>query len=134
MRISDWSSDVCSSDLRTRSGQHLLAVGEAPGAAASAGLRIDRTQTMTLLVAGMCAGIGGAFLSVGDLGLFTRNMSGDRGWIGITAALLALTRPAFVVPAAAVFGFASAASIRLPAFEFPAHVPPFLPPVAALPP
>lgn len=117
--------------FRTRSGRHLLAVGEAPVAAASAGIRIGMTQTLTLLVAGSSAGIGGAFLSVGDLGLFTRNMSGDRGWIGITAALLALNRPAFIVPAAAVFGFASAASIRLQAFDVPANLTQFLPQGAA---
>lgn len=117
--------------FRTRSGRHLLAVGEAPIAAASAGIRIGWTQAVTLLVAGICAGIGGAFLSVGDLGLFTRNMSGDRGWIGITAALLAFNRPAFVVPAAAVFGFASAASIRLQAFDIPPNVTQFLPQGAA---
>ncbi|PZU39905.1 MAG: sugar ABC transporter permease [Microbacterium sp.] len=117
--------------FRTRSGRHLLAVGEAPGAAASAGLPIARYQTLTLLVAGALAGIGGAYLSVGDLGLFTRNMSADRGWIGITAALLALNRPAFIVPAAAVFGFASAASIRLQAFDVPGSVTQFIPQGAA---
>src|SRR3546814_13574940 len=105
MRISDWSSDVCSSDLRTRSGQHLLAVGEAPCAAASAGLRIDRTQTMTLLVAGMFAGFGGGFHSVGDLGLFSRNMTVDGGWSGFTAALIALNPTPDVVLTAAVSGF-----------------------------
>lgn len=118
--------------FRTRSGRHLLAVGEAPEAAAAAGLEINRTQTVTLLVAGACAGVGGAFLSVGDLGLFTRNMSGDRGWIGITAALLALNRPAFVLPAAAVFGFADAASIRLQSFDVPPALTQFLPQAAAL--
>lgn len=117
--------------FRTRNGRHLLAVGEAPLAAASAGIPIALTQTLTLLLAGAAAGIGGAFLSVGDLGLFTRNMSGERGWIGITAALLALNRPAFVVPAAAVFGFASAASIRLQAFDVPPNLTQFLPQGAA---
>ncbi|WP_210505486.1 ABC transporter permease [Naasia sp. SYSU D00057] len=117
--------------FRTRSGRHLLAVGEAPIAAASAGLSVGRTQTLTLLAAGALAGIGGAYLSVGDLGLFTRNMSADRGWIGITAALLALNKPAFIVPAAAVFGFASAASIRLQAFDVPASVTQFIPQGAA---
>ncbi|MDM4764209.1 ABC transporter permease [Galbitalea sp. SE-J8] len=117
--------------FRTRSGRHLLAVGEAPVAAASAGLDVGRTQLVALVAAGAIAGVGGAFLSVGDLGLFTRNMSGDRGWIGITAALLALNRPAFVAPAAAVFGFASAASIRLQQFDVPPNLTQFIPQGAA---
>lgn len=118
--------------FRTRSGRHLLAVGEAPIAAASAGLKVDRMQLWALVAAGAIAGIGGAFLSVGDLGLFTRNMSADRGWIGITAALLALNRPAFIVPAAAVFGFASAASIRLQSIDVPPNLTQFIPQGAAL--
>jgi simple sugar transport system permease protein len=118
--------------FRTRSGRHLLAVGEAPQAAASAGLKVGRTQLWALLVAGAVAGLGGAFLSVGDLSLFTRNMSADRGWIGITAALLALNKPALLIPAAGVFGLASAASIRLQQFDVPANVTQFIPQGAAL--
>lgn len=117
--------------FRTRAGRHLLAVGEAPLAAASAGLKVGRSQVLTLIVAGAIAGLGGAFLSVGDLGLFTRNMSADRGWIGITAALLALNKPAFLIPAAGVFGLASAASIRLQQFDVPANLTQFIPQGAA---
>lgn len=117
--------------FRTRPGRHLLAVGESPGAAASAGLKVGRTQVLALVAAGAIAGLGGAYLSVGDLGLFTRNMSADRGWIGITAALLALNNPAFLIPAAGVFGLASAASIRLQQFDVPANLTQFIPQGAA---
>lgn len=117
--------------FRTRSGRHLIAVGEAPVAAASAGLKVGRTQLWALVAAGAIAGLGGAFLSVGDLGLFTRNMSGDRGWIGITAALLALNKPALLIPSAGIFGLASAASIRLQQFDVPANLTQFIPQGAA---
>lgn len=117
--------------FRTRPGRHLLAVGEAPGAAASAGLKVGRTQVLTLIAAGAIAGLGGAYLSIGDLGLFTRNMSAERGWIGITAALLALNKPAFLIPAAGIFGLASAASIRLQQFDVPANLTQFIPQGAA---
>lgn len=109
----------------------MLAVGEMPAAAAAAGISISRVQAASLLVAGALAGVGGAFLSVGDLGLFTRNMSADRGWIGITAALLALNRPAYVLPAAGLFGFASAASLRLQGLDVPPTVTQFIPQGAA---
>jgi ABC-type uncharacterized transport system permease subunit len=117
--------------FRTRGGRHLLAVGEAPIAAASAGISVTRTRLLALIAAGAIAAMGGAYLSVGDLGLFTRNMSGDRGWIGITAALLALNRPAFILPAAGIFGFASAASIRLQQYDVPANLTQFIPQGAA---
>ncbi|ROO84428.1 nucleoside ABC transporter membrane protein [Actinocorallia herbida] len=117
--------------FRTRGGRHLLAVGEAPLSAAASGIPVARTQLLALVAAGAVAGIGGAFLSIGDVGLFTRNMSADRGWIGITAALLALNRPALVVPAAGIFGFASAASIRLQTLDVPSNLTQFLPQGAA---
>lgn len=117
--------------FRTRAGRHVLAIGEAPDAAASAGLNVGRTQVLTLIAAGAIAGLGGAYLSIGDLGLFTRNMSADRGWIGITAALLALNKPAFLIPAAGIFGLASAASIRLQQFDVPANLTQFIPQGAA---
>lgn len=117
--------------FRKRPGRHLLAVGESPGAAASAGLKVGRTQVLALIVAGAIAGLGGAYLSIGDLGLFTRNMSAERGWIGITAALLALNKPAFLIPAAGIFGLASAASIRLQQFDVPANLTQFIPQGAA---
>lgn len=118
--------------FRTRPGRHLLAIGESPSAASAAGLQVPTTQLWTLVVAGAIAAVGGAYLSVGDLGIFTRNMSGDRGWIGITAALLAFNRPAYIVPASAVFGFASAASIRLQQFDVPPALTQFIPQGAAL--
>ncbi|MFW2513015.1 ABC transporter permease [Demequina sp. SO4-13] len=118
--------------LRTRAGRHVVAVGDAPAAAASAGINVKRTQLRTLLAAGAIAGLEGAYLSVGDLGLFTRNMSSDRGWIGITAALLAVNMAAYIAPAAMVFGFAAAASIRLQEFGVPGSVTQFIPQGAAL--
>lgn len=99
--------------FRLRSGRHLLAVGEAPKAALAAGIRVPRIQTLALIGSGAVAALGGAFLTVGELGLFARNMTDGAGWIAITAALLAVNRPAFLVPAALLFGFSDAFAIRL---------------------
>jgi ABC-type uncharacterized transport system permease subunit len=99
--------------FRYRSGRHLLAVGEAPKAAAAAGISTGKVQTWALAGSGALAGIGGAYLTVGDLGLFARNMTDGDGWIAVTAALLAMSRPRFIVPAALLFGFSDAFAIRL---------------------
>ncbi len=99
--------------FRYRSGRHLLAVGAAPKAAAAAGISTTKIQTWALVASGALAGIGGSYLTVGDLGLFTRNMTDGDGWIAVTAALLAMSRPRFIVPAALLFGFSSAFAIRL---------------------
>ena len=99
--------------FRSRSGRHLLAVGEAPKAAAAAGISVSKIQTWSLVGSGALAAIGGAFLTVGELGLFARNMTDGAGWIAVTAALLAMNRPLFIVPASLLFGFSDAVSIRL---------------------
>lgn len=99
--------------FRTRFGRHLVAVGEMPTAAEAVGINVSRTRTTSLVVAGALAGIGGAYLSVANLALFTRNISDDRGWIAITAALLALNRPIGLFFAVYLFGFADALSVRL---------------------
>ncbi|MET0591036.1 MAG: ABC transporter permease [Naasia sp.] len=99
--------------FRYRSGRHLLAVGASPKAAAAAGISTTRVQTWALTASGALAGIGGSYLTVGDLGLFTRNMTDGDGWIAVTAALLAMSRPRFIVPAALLFGFSDAFAIRL---------------------
>jgi simple sugar transport system permease protein len=61
----------------------------------------------------MLAATGGAFLSIGHLTLFTRNMSNGRGWIAITAALFGFNHPIGVLVTGMFFGFADALAIRL---------------------
>ncbi|MCF7548212.1 ABC transporter permease [Pseudonocardia sp. WMMC193] len=119
--------------FRTRPGRHLLATGESPAAAAGAGIPVHRVQLVTLCVAGALCGIAGAFLSVGNLGLFTRNMTDGRGWIAVTAALLALNSARGLLPAAFLFGVADAVSVRLQtSTSVPPNLVQFLPHVAAL--
>lgn len=119
--------------FRTRFGRHLVAVGQAPDAAAAVGISVQRVQTTALMTAGALAGLGGAYLSVGNLALFTRNITDSRGWIAITAALLALNRPLGVVAAAALFGFSDAFAIRLQVTtDIPPSLVQFLPQFLAL--
>lgn len=99
--------------FRYRPGRHLLAVGEAPKAAMAAGISVPRVQTLSLIGSGALAALGGAFLTVGELGLFARNMTDGAGWIAVTAALLAMNRPLFIVPASLLFGFSDSIAIRL---------------------
>ena len=119
--------------FRFRSGRHLLAVGESPNAALSAGISVNKVQAWSLVGAGAIAALGGAFLTVGELGLFARDMTEGAGWIAITAALLAMNRPIFIVPAALLFGFSDAVAIRLQSTtELPNAIVQGLPMIATL--
>lgn len=98
---------------RMRAGRHLRAVGENKSAAETVGINAILIQTLALVASGALAGLGGAFLSIGHLKLFTRNMSNGRGWIAIAAAMFGVNHPLGVLLASLFFGFADAFSVRI---------------------
>lgn len=59
--------------FRTKLGRHIRAVGENPEAAKAVGINVARMQFIALVISGALAALGGAFLSIGHLTLFTRN-------------------------------------------------------------
>jgi general nucleoside transport system permease protein len=98
---------------RMRGGRHLRAVGENLSAAETVGINAILLQTLALVASGALAALGGAFLSIGHLKLFTRNMSNGRGWIAIAAAMFGVNHPIGVFLASLFFGFADAFSVRI---------------------
>ncbi len=112
---SSWIAAVASYFIlfHTKFGRHIRAVGENQDAAETVGINIPRVKVFVLIIAGFLCGIGGAFLSVGHLTLFTRNMSNGRGWIAVTAALFGFNHPIGVFFTGLFFGFADAFAIRL---------------------
>jgi simple sugar transport system permease protein len=63
----------------------------------------------------MMAGLGGAFLSLGDLGLFGRQMTAGRGFLAIAAVIFGRWRPGGAFVACLLFGSADALELRLQA-------------------
>lgn len=98
---------------KMRDGRHLRAVGENKSAAETVGIRTILIQTLALVITGALCGLGGAFLSIGHLKLFTRNMSNGRGWVAIAAAMFGMNHPFGVFLASMFFGFADAFSVRI---------------------
>jgi ABC-type uncharacterized transport system permease subunit len=99
--------------FKTKFGRHIRAVGENKEAAETVGINARLIQTLALTIAGMLSALGGTFLSVGHLTLFTRNMSNGRGWTAIAAALFGMNHPIGTAFASLFFGFTSAFSVRI---------------------
>ncbi len=99
--------------FHTKFGRHVRAVGENQSAAETVGINSRRVKLFALVISGALAALGGAFLSVGHLTMFTRNMSNGRGWTGITAALFGFNHPIGVLFTGLFFGFADAFAMRL---------------------
>jgi simple sugar transport system permease protein len=108
---------------RTVFGLRLHAVGEHPHAAESLGISVAKTRLLGVLISGVLAGIGGAYLA-GEQHSFTSGMSAGRGFIALAAMIVGKWRPVGAALAGCLFGFAEAAQIRLQAagIDVPTHL------------
>jgi simple sugar transport system permease protein len=88
-------------------GLRLRAVGEHPRA----------TRYVAVVISGMLAALGGAYLSIGFLGSFNENMTAGRGFIALAALIFGNWRPLGLFGAALLFGFSSALAQRLPEYS-----------------
>lgn len=100
---------------RTSLGLSFAAIGEHPRAADTAGIPVHRYQYIATLVNGVLGGIGGAYLVLVQLGVFTQNMISGRGYIALATVILGRYVPFGVFFSALLFGAANALQIRLQA-------------------
>lgn len=91
-------------------GLRLRACGENPEGAAAAGIIVTRIRFLAVCAGGALAGMGGAYLSIGELSQFVENMTQGRGYLAVAAVILGRWRPVGVVFAVFFFGFSEAFS------------------------
>jgi simple sugar transport system permease protein len=121
--------------FKTRLGLRLRAVGENPDAADYVGLHVKQIKFVALVISGLLASCGGAFLSMGYMNGFTRNMVSGRGFIALAAAAMGQLSPIPTMIASLVFGFFDALSNILATMRIPdefVKIIPYLATVAAL--
>ena len=99
--------------FKTPFGLRLRAVGENPGAADSAGVNVVKLRYIAVILSGVLAAAGGAYLSIGQSSLFTRGMTAGRGFIALAALILGKWKPVPVMLACLFFGFTEALAIQL---------------------
>ncbi len=98
---------------KTPFGLRIRAVGENPEAADAAGVGVQKMRYTGVIISGILAAAGGAYLSIGQSSFFTRGMSAGKGFIALAALILAKWRPVQVFIACLFFGFTEALAIQL---------------------
>ena len=92
---------------RTRFGLDVRAVGETPEAADSLGVSVARTRLVTILIANLLAGVGGAALVL-EIGTFQQNITNGMGFIAIALVYFGSWRPLGVLAGAVLYGMLTA--------------------------
>jgi len=100
---------------KTRAGLNLRAVGENPAAADSLGINVFKIRYFYVIVGGMLAGIGGAYLSLAAIPTWMENITAGRGWIAVALVIFATWNPLYALAGSYIFGGIDALGFRLQA-------------------
>ena len=92
--------------FKSKWGLRMRSVGELPVAAESVGIDVNKVRFRNVIIAGAIAGLGGAFFTVGSVGMFSREMTAGMGFIALAALIFGRWTPLGALSAALVFGFA----------------------------
>lgn len=104
---------------RTQAGLILGATGENPEAVFASGANPLWVRSFAVVACGAVAGLGGAVLSLQQVGTFTDGMTSGRGYLALAALIVGRWTPWGAAAACLVFGAAEAFELRLQSFGVP---------------
>ena len=93
--------------FKTKWGLRTRAIGELPVAADSVGVDVNKLRFRNVMLAGLVAGTGGAYFTVGTIGPFSQSMTAGAGFIALACLIFGKWTPRGAILAALFFGFAN---------------------------
>jgi len=113
-------------------GLRVRAAGENPHALAAAGIDPRRIRFAAVTLGGAITACGGVYLALGELDLYSDNMTAGRGFIALAAVILGRWRPLGALAAALGFGFLASLQYSLQRSGIPSELMQALPYLAAI--
>ena len=104
---------------KTSLGIKIRAVGEMESAAKSVGIKENRVKFIALTISGVLASLGGMFLSMGYLSMFTANMTAGRGYISLATSAMANAHPVAGFFSSLIYGFIDSVAIYMQKSHIP---------------
>ncbi len=117
---------------KTSFGLRLRACGYDSKVIDSVGIKADKLKFYSILICGTLCGIGGTFLSLGIMRMFTENMSNGRGWISLAIIILSAGNPIKVFITFIIFGITEGLGLTLQQVNIPNQFTDMLPYIAVL--
>lgn len=107
---------------KTRFGLRIRGVGVKSIASETVGVRSIDYKWKAILISGLFAGIGGAYLSIGGASMFTESMSAGKGFLALAAIMIGNGNPLIVMIITLIFGYTSALSVSLQSLGIPSQL------------
>ncbi|MEI7885606.1 MAG: ABC transporter permease [Clostridia bacterium] len=98
---------------KTSYGYELRAIGEHPSAVDSLGIDVIKYKYIAVILQGMLAAFGGAYLTLAYANAFVENLSAGRGFIAMAVVIFGSWNPFGALLGSLVFGFADAFQMRM---------------------
>jgi general nucleoside transport system permease protein len=105
---------------KTPLGLRIRSAGKAPKALSSVGVSLIKTRYIALGISGVLGGMAGAFMSMGYVTWFSKNMTAGRGFIALAADAMGNSTPIGAALSSLLFAVAEALSYSLQVTTIPA--------------
>jgi simple sugar transport system permease protein len=98
---------------KTSYGLKIRSLGENPKAADVTGTNVNKNRYIAVIIGGLMAGLGGAFVSIGSVERFFPDMTAGKGWLAIVIVIAGNWKPARILIATLIFAFLDAFQLQV---------------------
>ena len=89
---------------KTTWGLKIRGVGENPEACDAAGINVNRVRHICVTFGGFMAGLAGAAITIGFIGIYDQGIAAGRGWIAIIVVIFSRWSPFRAIVGSLIFG------------------------------